>query len=157
MPKTAKRSSTSSLSVTCKCAAADPAPQHAIEDLPRKIRHLGGLIQHLQNFSFELDEEDGPEATVLAKTIKKLFQQFGRLQDHVFATPVQPGDIDALRARAEIAQFWWADEIALCPAVENSEAGMLGELIRAILSYCEVNEATAPTHPRTDLQSARII
>ena len=64
---------------------------------------MGGLIHHVQRFDFEIAEENSPEAKLLDKTIKDLLQQFGRLQDLVFATPVKPGDTDLLRARAEIA------------------------------------------------------
>lgn len=143
MPKTAKPISTSSSQVIRKRTAAAPAPQHVLEDLPRKIRHLGGVIHHVQSFDFEIKEESSPEARLVAKTIKDLLQQFGRLQNLVFATPVKPGDTNLLRARAEIAQFWCAEEIAhYCPG-DNSEAALLGGLISGIFSFCEVEKRVA--------------
>jgi hypothetical protein len=125
-----------------RSAAEGPAPQRTIDDLPQKVRHLGGIIQNLQNAAGDGDE-NSPEEKLLAKTIDQMFQQFGRLQDLVFATPVKAGDTAALRARAEVAQFWCAGEIALCPPATNSEASMLGELIRAIFAYCEVDKSIA--------------
>ncbi len=143
MPKTAKRSSTSSSSVSRKRAAADSALHHDIEDLPRKIRHLGTLIQHVQSFDFQVDEENSPEAKLLDKTIDDLQKQFRRLQDLAFATPLKPGDMALLRARAEVAQYWYAHEIAHYIPGDNSEVGMLGGLISGIFSYCEVDKSIA--------------
>ena len=136
MPKTAKRTTINACRRTSRTTIAPGSEPQRIGELPDQIRHLSDVLDKVQTAANELEDND-PSENVLASTVDQLWRRFEKFEQVVYSTPVRPGDIGALRARAEIARHRMRYEFDDLKKADHSIEQASAHLLGGVRAFCE--------------------